>query len=118
MGKLNKVESLIGLAQKAGKIASGEFSAEKAIQSFRAELVIVAENASDNTKKHFRDMCDFREIPFITYDDRERLAQAIGKEVRVVLAVNDAGFAKAIQKALQDMNQDKSEVGNGETENS
>ena len=28
-----------------------------------AELVIVAEDASDNTKKKFQNMCDFYEVP-------------------------------------------------------
>ena len=47
----NKVLSLVGLATKAGRTVSGEFSTEKAVKSGQAGLVIVSEEASDNTKK-------------------------------------------------------------------
>ena len=42
---------MIGLAQKAGKTASGEFSTEKAVKTGCAALVIVSTESSDNTKK-------------------------------------------------------------------
>ena len=45
--------SMIGLAQKAGKVASGEFSTEKAVKEHKAYMVIVADDSSDNTKKNF-----------------------------------------------------------------
>ena len=54
----NKVLSLIGLATKAGKTASGEFLTEREVKSGKAALVIVAGDASENTKKKFRNMCD------------------------------------------------------------
>ena len=46
----------MGLATKAGKIASGEFAAESG-ESGKAHLVIVSEEASDNTRKMFQNMC-------------------------------------------------------------
>ena len=49
----NKVLSLIGLATKAGKTASGEFLTEREVKSGKAALVIVAGDASKNTKKKF-----------------------------------------------------------------
>ena len=49
----NKVLSLLGLATKAGKIASGEFSTEKSVKSGKGFLVLVAADASENTKKKF-----------------------------------------------------------------
>ena len=55
----DKVISLLGLAERAGKIASGEFAAEKAVKTGKARLIIVAEDASDNTKKKFSDMCKY-----------------------------------------------------------
>ena len=50
---------MIGLAMKAGKVASGEFSTEKAVKEHKAYMVIVADDSSDNTKKNFRNMCLF-----------------------------------------------------------
>ena len=48
--------SYLGLAKRAGKVASGEFQTEEAIRKGKAELVLVAGDASDNTKKKFRNM--------------------------------------------------------------
>lgn len=45
---------MIGLAQKAGKVASGEFSTEKAVKEHKAYMVIVADDSSDNTKRILR----------------------------------------------------------------
>ena len=59
MTQNSKVLSMLGLAAKAGKVASGEFSTEKEVKSGNACLVIVAEDASDNTKKMFRNMCKY-----------------------------------------------------------
>mgnify|MGYP000355684002 FL=1 len=61
--KQDKVLSLIGLATKAGQTASGEFMTEREVKTGRAALVIVAGDSSDNTKKKFRDMCEFYKVP-------------------------------------------------------
>ena len=50
---MNKILSMVGMAMKAGKVVSGEFSTEKAVKTGKAFLVIVSEAASDNTKKCF-----------------------------------------------------------------
>ena len=50
----NKVLSLVGLATKAGKIASGEFSTEKSVKTGKGFLVLVAADASENTRTKFR----------------------------------------------------------------
>ena len=49
--KNNKVLSLIGLATKAGKTVSGEFSTEKSVKTGKGFLALVADDASENTKK-------------------------------------------------------------------
>lgn len=92
--------SMLGLAMKAGKIASGEFMTENAVKSGKAHLAIVAGDASDNTKKNFRNMCAFYEIPFYEYADKESLGHCLGKEFRASLAVLDQGFAASIVKQI------------------
>ena len=99
--KLNKALSMISLATKAGKTASGEFSTEKEVKTGYAELVIVATDASENTKKKFKNMCEFYEVPFYVYGDKDSLGHAMGKEFRASLAVKDFGFAKGIIKHIE-----------------
>ncbi len=94
----NKLLSMLGLCTKAGKLKSGEFQTESSVKSGEAFLVIVAGDASDNTKKKFNDMCTFYETPIIEYGLKEEMAKAIGKDVRAMLAVCDEGFAKSILK--------------------
>ena len=49
--KRDKILSLIGLATKAGRCISGETMTESETKSGKAKLVIVASDASENTKK-------------------------------------------------------------------
>ena len=95
---MNKVFGLLGLAAKAGKLVSGEFAVEKAIKGGKAFLVILAEDASENTKKHFCDMCGYRKIPVRFLGSKEELGRCIGKEFRANVALLDAGFAESIVK--------------------
>ena len=94
------IYSMLGLATKAGKTASGEFMTEKAVKSGTAWLVIVSEEASDNTKKMFTNMCRFYEVPLHIFGTKEELGNSMGKEFRASAAVTDPGFAKAIQEKL------------------
>ena len=96
----SKILSLIGLATKAGKIVSGEFSTEKSVKTGNGFLVVAAEDASENTKKKFRNMCSFYQVPIYFYGDKESMGRAMGKEYRACLAVQDENFAKAIMKGL------------------
>ncbi len=99
MGR-SKVLSLIGLATKAGKTASGEFCTEREGKSGGAALVIIADDASDNTKKKFRNMCDFYHVPICFYKDKDTLGHAMGKQFRASLAILDQGFAKGIRESM------------------
>ena len=99
--KNNKVLSLIGLATKAGKTVSGEFSTEKSVKTGKGFLALVADDASENTKKKFRNMCDYYKVPIYFYEDKDTLGHAMGKEFRASLAILDEGFAKEITKQMK-----------------
>ena len=96
-----KVLSMFGLAARAGRIASGEFQTETAVKAGTACLVVVAEDASDNTKKLFHDKCSFYKVPVITLGTKEELGHAIGKEMRASIAILDKGFAEAVMKKVE-----------------
>lgn len=83
---------------KAGKVVSGEFACESAIKESKAFLVIVAEDASENTKKKFHNMCVYRNIPYVVMFTKEMLGKAIGKEIRATACVIDENFAQSIEK--------------------
>lgn len=100
MDSKQKLLNLIGLATKAGKTKSGEFSAEQSVKRGRSCLVIVAEDASENTKKMFRDMCKYHHVKFLCFGSKELLGRSCGKEMRASLSVEDPGLAEAIGKQM------------------
>ena len=100
MNSQSKGLSMLGLAMKAGKVSSGEFATEQAVKSGSAYLVILAETASANTQKKFRNMCAYYKVPCILFGDKEQLGRAIGREYRSTLAVCEAHFAEKIAALL------------------
>lgn len=102
MKNKNKIFSYLGLATKAGKIATGEFLTEKSVKEAKAYIVIVALDASDNTKKMFTNMCTYYKVPIYFFGLKEELGHATGKQFRASLALLDRGLANAVQKQLED----------------
>lgn len=83
-------------------LVSGEFQTMEAIKKGSAMLVIIAEDASDNTTKLFTDKCTFYEVPVFRYGTKEGLGRAVGKDLRSSMGVCDAGLADAIIKQLEE----------------
>ncbi len=98
---MKKVYAMLGMAMKAGKVVSGEFSTEKSVKGGQAQLVLVSEDASDNTKKLFSNMCKFYKVPKCFCGTKQELGCAVGKTMRASLAVTDENFAKAISEKLE-----------------
>ncbi len=98
--KMDSVLRMVGLATKAGRADSGEFMTENAVKSGKAALVIIAGDASENTKKKFNNMCEFYQVPCRIYSTKEELGHAMGKEFRASMAVTDEGLAQAIMKKM------------------
>ena len=99
--KPDKVLALLGLAMRGRNLVSGEFQTENAVKDGTAMLVIVAADASENTKKLFKDKCSYYNVPVFEYGTKTALGRAIGKDLRSSLAVTDSGLAGAIEKAMQ-----------------
>lgn len=93
---INKIYNFLGLAKKANKVLSGDQTCEKLIKSEKAKLVIVSIDASDNTKKKFTDLCNYRSVNKIFFGEKELLGKYTGKDIRSVLVITDMGFAKKI----------------------
>lgn len=96
----DKAIQVMSMAAKAGKVASGEFSVEKAVKEGKAHLVIISEEASNNTVKKFSNMCYFYKVPMYMYGTKESLGHNIGREARASVAILDEGFANSIVKNL------------------
>ncbi len=98
--KQNKWMSLLGLANRAGKTCSGEELVIREIQRNRAKLVLLASDASHNTKKRITNKCEYYNVPLKVVSDRHALGKSIGKEARVAVAITDQGFSRKMIEAL------------------
>ena len=98
---MDKVLGMIGLAKRAGKIASGEFMCDKAIKSGQSRLIIIASDISENSKKALCDACKYYGVEYIQYATSEELGKFSGSEKRVVVSVNDDNFKNAILSKIE-----------------
>ncbi|NLO40003.1 MAG: 50S ribosomal protein L7ae [Ruminiclostridium sp.] len=109
----DKVYSFMGLAMKAGKLVSGEEGCEKTIRSEKSFLVVVAEDASENTAKKFYSACEYRKVPYIRFGQKAALGKILGKEIRSVIAVTDSGFAQKLSELIVNYQSNKKKHGGG-----
>lgn len=96
-----RIYQLIGICQKARKLISGEFAVKQAVLSEAVKLVIVTEDASDNTTKLFSDKCKYRNIPYLQWGNRIDLGKILGKEARVVIGIVDDKLAEKIAEMIK-----------------
>lgn len=95
----NKILSLLGLASRARKVLTGD-TLLKSIKQKKVELVLIANDASDNSKKRFIDKCSYYHIPCYIFSNVDCLSNAIGKDNRVCVGICDKGFAIKIKSMI------------------
>lgn len=93
---MQKIHSLLGIAMRAGKLVSGEDGTMIDLKKGKLNLVIIAEDASNNTKKLFKDKSSFRHVNCIELSTKSELGISIGKDSRAVIGIKDIGFANKI----------------------
>jgi len=98
----DRIYSFLGLAARAGKLTSGDEACERALKAGKVYLIVVSEDASDNTKKKFREMCRYRNTALRFFGEKEKLGKFIGKDVRSVVAVADKNFAGHLVEMIDD----------------
>ena len=95
-----KVLQTIGLATRARRLVTGEDVCQRQLRAGKGKLCIVAEDASDNTKKRFSNMCNYRNVEIVFFGKKDELGKFTGKESRTVIVIIDDGFAKKIKELL------------------
>lgn len=98
---MDKVLNLIGLAQKAGRLAVGEEPTGAAARARDARLILVAADAAENSVRRVRHFADAGQCLWCRIGaDKDALGRAVGRSSCAMLAVMDIGFAEAIAKKL------------------
>lgn len=93
----DKQLNLLGLALRAGRLITGEELTIKAIQRKEAKLVIVASDASDNTREKLINKCLYYNVPIDITFTADAISTAIGKS-RSICAFTEKGFSNSYLK--------------------
>lgn len=93
---MNNFFQFLGLASRAQACVTGEDFILTHVRNKKAKLVIIADDASENTKKRYIDKCNYYQVKWILYGDTLSISQALGKVNRVAVAICDDGFAKGL----------------------
>lgn len=91
---MHNILTLIGLCKRAGMLEVGEEPVEAVARAKDARVLLLAEDAADNTARrvrHFAEMgnCMWLRIPFT----KNELGSALGRNSCAIVAVTDIGFA-------------------------
>ena len=98
-----KFLSLLGLCRKAGKLAFGSDNVCDAIRSGSAKLVVLASDASENTKKKIKNCASYygRRL-FVCETDKETLGRRLGRAGEAsCAAVCDESFSAMLEKNIE-----------------
>lgn len=113
-----RLAGMIGLCARARKLAIGTDIAADAVRVGKAGLLMVANDASQNTKKRIFNCAKYYEtpcyeIPLSTGD----LGNSVGKKGNTAaIAVLDRNMIKGIEKILNEYNQETSKADIGSRE--
>lgn len=91
---------MLSLAKRAGRLISGEDTVLMTLKDGGCYLIIIASDASDNTKKKIMQRAAGANVKCLVMCNRQELSSAVGMYNRAVFAVTDRAFADKIEKEL------------------
>lgn len=93
----DKLLALLGLANRAGKLALGFSAVEKMVRKGQSPLLVVATDigASQYGKVERLEPVSEKLMDVLTGSE---MAEALGRQKLVLVAVSDSGFVKGIKK--------------------
>lgn len=101
MNAPDKVLGLLGLAQRAGSLATGTSATREALRSGRARLVVTATDAAPGQLDKLEGLLRSRGTPRRSVGTRMELGAALGGPPLTAVAVLDQGFAKQVLRRLR-----------------
>ena len=97
-----QVAFALGLAQKAGKVASGDFAVRSALNGGKAKLMLIACDAAEASRKELEYLAETAEVKTVTGPARAEIGSAIGKSPRTAVVITDNNFAVMIYNKCHD----------------
>lgn len=88
---------------KAGKLAYGSDMVEEKIKYKQVSLLIIAEDASDNTKEKFRRIAKQNSLDLYFCSTIDELSYKVGKDNKAIFGVMDSNFAEKIKILFEEL---------------
>lgn len=97
----NKFYSFLGLIQKSGNMVSGYNNCIYNIKKDKCKLVIIANDATDNTRDKFISLCNSRKLPYIICGRKDEIGMSIGQSSKSVLGLKDENMSRVVLNMLK-----------------
>lgn len=93
---MNKLFNFLGLVKRSGNLVEGYSKCDEQRNKKDFYLFIIANDASDSSRKKFINHCSVKNIPCIQDFSKEELGHAIGRPEVKIVAVSDENMAKKL----------------------
>lgn len=98
---MSRWASLLGLAARAGRVASGSEAVAAALRRRKVHLLLIAADTGEGTIRSLRQICRAGRVQVVLIADKDFLGRAVGRPPRAAVAVLDGRLAAAIAAALE-----------------
>ena len=97
---VNKVNGLLGICSKAGKLVVGTEAVLEAINKNLVYAVIIAEDTSDKTTQKIEKICKEKNIKLFIYGTIFENSRAIGKVNKAIIGIKDKNLSLSLEKQI------------------
>lgn len=109
-----RILQTIGLAYRASLLTSGFDAIEIALHTGEVELLIVAKNGSEKQRAKLLRIAKEEEARCRTFGTAEQLGRAIGKDMRIAVAILDRGMADKLLLRIDELEKNDDSAKNAE----
>lgn len=95
-----KIYNYLGIAQRAGKIVSGENTLISKGKFNQYMLLLIALDAAETVQKRFINKAINNKVDYLLFGSKEQLGLSIGKSPRTVLALTDKNLTQKIKELM------------------
>lgn len=99
----NNLTGFLGLTRKSGNLSLGGNLTEAALKRGKVKLIIIAEDASLNTVKKFRNYSISHKVECLSILTMDEMGEALGKGEIAVIGVLDDKMAKKLKELADNM---------------
>lgn len=98
---LEKVKTMINFAIRGRKYTLGE-NVITSGKNRKVKLALLANDASEATKKKYLDKLSYYQIPYVIYGSKEELGNLLHKDEISLIGILDINIAKQIKKLIKE----------------